>query len=582
MPTITINARECEFEPGQTILQVANAHGVKIPYYCYHDALSVPAQCRICLAEIWAPNPRNEGRLEPFMGGKLMPTCSTVATDGMVVRSDSPKSVANQKAVMEYLLINHPLDCPVCDQAGECELQDYSYRYGRGASRFEEVKVKQPKKNLGPHVWLYADRCIMCTRCVRFTQEVPGTGEIGIISRGNKAEIDVFDGAPLVNELSANVIDLCPVGALLDKDFLFTQRVWFLKRTPSIDPITASGDNIWIEHNEGRIYRLKPRENKVINRWWMTDEVRYGWKFVHSDRRLTTPMRRVHGALSESDRPRAYEAAIAGIRGAGDAGKRLALVLSPMLACEEAYALATLARELDQHAIIGLGPVPTSGEDRAYPPDKKPGDEGAYVVRAEKAPNARGIRRVIEGVTGSPATAYNDLLPRLRDAGAVILTGNYPSEWATDELLGAISDAFVVVIDTLRGSHTDAGDVVLPSVTWAEKGGTFENADGVLQSFERAIPPLGGAKSEGQLALELAAAARGEPTRDEAAIEVVDEQPGRVPEATTLGVSTAGVFKPAEWRARMGETHESLRPLAETSPPETRVRLHPDMEVVEL
>ena len=582
MPTITINAHMCEFEPGQTILQVANANDVKIPYYCYHDALSVPAQCRICLAEIWAPNPRNEGKLEPYMGGKLMPTCSTAATDGMVVRSNSPKSVANQKAVMEYLLINHPLDCPVCDQAGECELQDYSYRYGRGASRFQEVKVKQPKKNLGPHVYLYADRCIMCTRCVRFTQEVPGTGEIAIVSRGNKAEIDVFDGVPLANELSANVIDLCPVGALLDKDFLFTQRVWFLKRSPSIDPLTASGDNIWIEHNEGRIYRLKPRENRAINQWWMTDEVRYGWKFVHAENRLTTPMRRVHGALSESDRPRAYEAAISGIRGAVDAGKRLALMLSPMLGCEEAYALATLARELDPQAVIGLGPVPVAGEDRAYPPSKKPGDDGAYVVRAEKAPNARGVRRVIEAVTGSPAASFADTLPKLRDAGAVLLTGNYPSQWATDDLLGAIANAFVVAIDTLAGPHADAADVVLPSVTWAEKGGTFENADGVLQSFERAIPPLEGARSEGQLALELMAAAKGDPTRDESELEVVDEQPGRVPAATTRRVSAAGTFKAADWRARMGEAHESLRPLADAAPPETRVRLHPDMEVVEL
>ena len=175
MPTLTIDGQVCDFEKGQTILQVANAHGITIPQYCYHDGLSIVASCRICLAEVWAPNPRNEGKIEPMP--KLVPTCQTPAGEGQVVYTDSPKSIANQKAVMEYLLINHPLDCPVCDQAGECLLQDYSYDYGRGVSRFEESKVKQPKKNLGPHVYLYADRCIMCSRCVRFCREVTGTSE---------------------------------------------------------------------------------------------------------------------------------------------------------------------------------------------------------------------------------------------------------------------------------------------------------------------------------------------------------------------------------------------------------------------
>ena len=229
MPSITIDGKVCEFEPGQTILQVANAHDIKIPQYCYHDAMSVVASCRICLAEVWAPNPRNEGKLEAIP--KLIPTCQTGAGDGQVVYTDSPKAVANQKAVMEYLLINHPLDCPVCDQAGECDLQDYSYEYGRGVSRFEETKVKQPKKDVGPNVLLYSDRCIMCTRCVRFTREVSGTSELIVEGRGNQEQIDTFPGKALDNPLASNVIDLCPVGALLDKDFLFAKRVWDLTPT---------------------------------------------------------------------------------------------------------------------------------------------------------------------------------------------------------------------------------------------------------------------------------------------------------------------------------------------------------------
>jgi len=332
MPTITINGVVCEFTKGQKILEIANQNSAKIPYYCYHDALSIPAQCRICLGEIWAPNPRNEGKLEPQMGGKLQPTCSTEATDGMVVYTDNPRAVANQKAVMEFLLINHPLDCPVCDQAGECDLQDFSFEYGRGVSRFQETKVKQPKKDLGPHVYIYSDRCIMCTRCVRFTREVAGTGELHIAGRGNKSEIDVFPGVALANELSANVIDLCPVGALLDKDFLFAQRVWFLKGTPSIDGITASGDNITFEHNEGKIYRIKPRTNMAVNKWWITDEVRYGWKHVQEGR-LTSAMRRRFGALDECPAAQAYDAAIEGLTEAKAKGGKLLLVVSPMLSC---------------------------------------------------------------------------------------------------------------------------------------------------------------------------------------------------------------------------------------------------------
>src|SRR5262245_41762070 len=300
MPSITINGTKCEFSAGQTILQVANANGLEIPQYCYHDGLSIVASCRICLVECWAPNPKT-GQLETFMGGKLVPSCQQTASEGMVVHSEPPKSVANQKAVMEYLLINHPLDCPVCDQSGECFLQDYSYQYGRGVSRFEEDKVKNPKKDLGPHVYLYADRCIMCTRCVRFTREVTGTAELCVTGRGNREEIDVFPGRPLDNPLSANVVDLCPVGALLDKDFLFAQRVWFLKSTPSIDGITAGGDNILIEHNDGKVYRVKPRTNMAVNKWWITDEVRYGWKFIHREDRLSGPRRKQFGVQVSTD-----------------------------------------------------------------------------------------------------------------------------------------------------------------------------------------------------------------------------------------------------------------------------------------
>ncbi len=509
-PQVTINGVKCPFTPGQTILQIANAAAVDVPQYCYHDGLSIVASCRICLCEVWAPNPKT-GQLEPFMGGKLIPSCQQTASDGMVVYTDSPKAVGNQKAVMEYLLINHPLDCPVCDQSGECFLQDYSYQYGRGVSRFQEQKVKQPKKDLGDHVVLYSDRCIMCTRCVRFTREVTGTGELMVMGRGNKEEIDVFPGVPINNELSANVVDLCPVGALLDKDFLFQQRVWFLKETPSIDPLTASGDNIWIHHNEGKVYRVKPRANAKVNKWWITDEVRYGWKFVHSPDRLTTATRKQYGVAAESDFGRAYEITVDGLTKAAQSGKRVALMVSPMLSCEDAYLLARAVLEIDPKAVLGLGPVPVKGADKVFPPKADENSPKAFKLYAEKAPNARGVRRVLTALAPVGATVldHDQFLKALgkgsgaSDIGAVVVTGNYPSDWVTSELSECLGGKFLVLIDTLKGSLTDRADVVFPSVTWAEKSGTFENARNMIQAFEKAITAVDTARSEAQIGLDL-------------------------------------------------------------------------------
>lgn len=588
MPSITINGSECTFEPGQTILQVANSNDIEIPYYCYHDALSIPAQCRICLAEIWAPNPRNDGKLEPFMGGKLLPTCSTPASDGMVVRSDSPKAVANQKAVMEFLLINHPLDCPVCDQAGECELQDYSFKYGRGTSRFEESKVKQAKKDLGPHVYLYSDRCIMCTRCVRFTREIPGTGEITIAGRGNKSEIDVFPGVALANELSANVIDLCPVGALLDKDFLFTQRVWFLKKTPSIDGLTSSGDNIWVEHNEGKVYRFKPRDNAQINKHWITDEVRYGWKFVHSAGRITQPLRRQYGTLVDGDWNRVYDDAVAGIEAATATGQPLALLASPMLSSEDAFSLAMAAKSLSDNVIVGLGPVPRQGEDKVFPPTAGPEDPKRFVMRAEKAPNARGVRRVLEAVFGQ-VHDFDAFTGAVGGAGAVILTGNYPSRWTTDALTSAIDGVYTVLIDTLASDLFDQADVVLPSCTWLEKTGSFENATETIQAFEQAIPVVGSAKSEGQIGRDLLTVLNSEEAEQPVfdgyveGLTIVDEQAGQVPTAKQRVMRPTHVFNPVDARGDMASQYPALGAfLTDIQTPAAETKQRADVEMIEL
>ena len=591
MPSITINGVKADFTPGEMILQVANrlrdqGLGSEIPQYCYHDGLSIVASCRICLGEAMAPNPKT-AQLEAYMGGKLFPTCQTPAIDGMVVSTDSPKAVQNQKAVMEFLLINHPLDCPVCDQSGECFLQDYSYEFGRGVSRFEEQKVKQPKKDIGPHVYLYSDRCIMCTRCVRFTREITGTGELSVQGRGNKEEIDTFPGVPLANELSGNVVDVCPVGALLDKDFLFAQRVWFLKETPSIDGLTAGGDNISVYANQGQVYRVKPRANPKVNRWWISDEVRYGWKFVHAENRLRTPLRRQFDTLVECDYTRAYDELIEGVRAATKDGKRLAVVVSPMLSCEEAFLLGRLARRLDDQALLAVGPIPRSGQDKVFPPGAQEDSPRAFKVYAEKAPNARGVRRALEGVLApSHVATFEAMLDMLKrgNVGAVVLTGNYPSEWATPDLKAALAGKFVGVIDTLASDLLEQANVVIPGATWLEKAGTFENARGMIQAFEQAIPVIELAKAEGQIALDVRAVLDGRGAPDEQVVPVVViSTPGQVAAGAQVAAPLGAMFNAADVRRQMAESSPALGVFATgVSHGVPEIKQKPDMELVEI
>lgn len=466
------------------IIAACHAAGIDVPHYCYHPGMSIVASCRICLVEV-------EGI------PKLVPACQTPVRDGMVVHVTSTKAVANQKQVMEYLLVNHPLDCPVCDQAGECLLQDYSYEYGRSQSRFEEDKHKKPKKDIGLNVLLYNDRCIMCTRCVRFTREISGQAELYVDGRGHREEIDIFPGKPLDNKLSGNVVDLCPVGALLDKDFLFTQRVWLLKSTPSVSPADAGGENIYIHWNEGVVYRIKPRYNPDVNTWWISDDTRYSYKPVHSELRLKQPMVKVMGAPSRVSFNEALDAADAEMRkiakekGAGS----LAVVLSPMMASEEAYLLGKYILGLDAKAKFVLGPVPTQADETFQHYNTK---KETFRIQGEKVPNRRGIERVAE-MLGVTLTTWGDFSNSAPAAGTWIV-GGYLSSWATigGELPKALRGGFRVVQDILVSPLAEQAEVLLPSAAWAEKSGSWENYQGRIQAFEKAIPAPGLARAEGE------------------------------------------------------------------------------------
>ncbi|HEV2295502.1 MAG TPA: 2Fe-2S iron-sulfur cluster-binding protein [Tepidisphaeraceae bacterium] len=489
MPKITVDGKTIDAKDRQMILQACIDSGIAVPHYCYHPGLSIPASCRICLVEV-------EGL------PRLVPSCQTPVRDGMVVHSTSPKAIANQKQVMEYLLINHPLDCPVCDQAGECYLQDYSYEYGRSQSRFEEDKVKNPKKDVGENVLLYADRCIMCTRCVRFTREVSGTSELFVEGRGHKEEIAIFPGKPLDNKLSGNVVDLCPVGALLDKDFLFKQRVWLLKEAPSISPVDSGGENIYLHYNQAVIYRVKPRYNPEVNHWWISDDTRYSYKAVHDENRLRGTKRMQYGSQIDTSDTRAIEEADEGLKqvvkesGPGS----LYAMLSPMMANEEAWLLGTYLRSIDPQAVLILGPVPTTGHDEVF---KSPQTgKTTFTIKAEKVPNAAGIRRVM-GMLGGPNADFEGMVASATDELKKLkggwIVGGYLSAWLPKEQPALFKKGFRVVQDIFPSALSAAADVLLPAAAWAEKDGSWENFAGKIQPFAAAVPPPEGARREGDV-----------------------------------------------------------------------------------
>ncbi len=497
MPKIIIDGKPIECRKGLSVLQAALEAGFNIPHYCYHPGLSVVASCRLCLMEMKMPHPKTQ---EAVWAPKLFPSCQTPVRDGLEVRFDSDAVRENQKRVMEFYLLNHPLDCPVCDKAGECYLQDYSEHFGSPSSRMVEDKQKNPKKDIGPHTLLYQDRCVLCSRCVRFVDEIAGTRELAVVNRGSRGEIDVFPGQPLDNPLQGNVVDLCPVGALLNKDFLFKQRVWMLRSAKSVSPADSRGQTIWIDYNEQGIHRLRPRFNEKVNEWWISDEARFGWKYVHRPDRLNQPRVRDAGgrrpetwqALPDLLRKRFSAAAEA------DGGAAVAVILSPMMSCEEAWLLAGFIRGVAPQATLALGHVPIIGHDQTFPK--------GFVIKAEKCPNRRGVETIIEGFGGRTA-AFRELLGGAAEGAykAAYVVGGYPEAWVTDDIARALAKIeFLVVHDLFPSALDDHAAVQVPAATWAEREGSFMNCDGLVQPFERAIPPLEGVKADGQFLYELA------------------------------------------------------------------------------
>src|SRR5262245_12139783 len=293
MATVFVNDKPVDIGGDKlNLIQAAERGGVFIPRYCWHPALSVVASCRMCLVEVGERKPDGTVQMQP----RVVPACQTPAKDGTVVVTNSPKAVHAQQQTLESLLLNHPLDCPVCDKAGECLLQDFSYRFGRSTSRMIDEKNLPPNKpDIGEHISLFTDRCIMCSRCVRFTREVSGTAELQVVNRGDHSEIDVFPGEPLDNKLASNVVDLCPVGALCSKDFLYKHRVWNLKSRHSVCADCSTGCSIHLDANKNIVYRLRPRSNPQAQGDFMCDDGRLGYHYINSVERFLRPTVRRDG-----------------------------------------------------------------------------------------------------------------------------------------------------------------------------------------------------------------------------------------------------------------------------------------------
>ncbi|PON14178.1 NADH-quinone oxidoreductase subunit G [Candidatus Entotheonella serta] len=471
---LTIDGKKITARDEATIIQAAYEAGITIPHYCYHPKLSIAGNCRMCLVEL-------EGR------PKLEISCNTPVGDDMVVFTNSDRVVEGRRGVLEFLLINHPLDCPICDQAGECGLQDYYMQYGLNKSRFQEEKVHKNKVvDFGPDIVFDGERCILCTRCVRYTQEITQTNELGIFNRGDTVEISTFPGKQLDNPYAGNVVDVCPVGALTSKDFRFKMRVWFLKEAKSICPGCSRGCNINVHYNQDRVYRLKPRQNDDVNELWLCDAGRYGYKSIN-DQRVPHPMVRQGDALAQTDLQTALSQASHALE--QHAGDGVGIIAAPQGTNEDLYLLSKLANRVSTTAqvLLYLG---------------EPGDEDDFLIRADKNPNAQGAEAL-----GFPAPASTDATAALAQA---IEQGSIKVLYAIDtdleaafgadvvERLAAKLDCLIVQTSNERPGWQFA-HVVLPSAVYAERDGTFTNFEGRVQRLNPAFAPRGEALPAWQL-----------------------------------------------------------------------------------
>ncbi len=465
MAKITIDDKTYEVDSKLTVIQASAAQGIEIPHFCWHPKLSVAGNCRMCLVEI-----------EKMP--KLAIACATQVADGMVIKTQSERVIKARQAVMEFLLINHPLDCPICDEAGECKLQDYSYKHSAGYSRFEEDKVHKPKRvSLGPHVMLDVERCIMCSRCVRFADEIAKQPVLTFTERGDHVVLTTFPGTELDNAYSMNVIEICPVGALTSRDFRFKSRVWEMSATESICIGCARGCNmnIWVRNNE--ILRLTPRHNEEVNSYWMCDYGRLEtFKFVNGERRLDGPMLRKDGVLTKVSWDEAIARAASELKSFKKS--EIAGIASAFATNEDNYTFQKLMREI-------LG---TKNID--FVRHIKEGDQDDFLIREDKAPNSRGMEEVV----ARSADDGLDLREIIRGIADKTIKALYVLEdniVAIPEIRSVLPNLELLIVHAFEHNETtELADIVLACSTYAEKNGTFINFQSRVQRIRPAVAIL--------------------------------------------------------------------------------------------
>lgn len=458
MPKLVIDGKDFEFKPGETVIQVADRNGIEIPRFCYHPGLTVVAQCRMCAVEI-----------EKMP--KIQTACSTPASDGMVVHTNSPRVKSAQSSCMEFLLINHPLDCPICDESGECELQNNSFKFGAPDTKYDLEKRTYVDLDMGPVIKKNMNRCIHCTRCIRFCDEVGGYREMVALKRGNSTEIVTVDGAPLQTQYAGNLADICPTGSLTIKDFRFKKRAWFLKKTKSICEGCSQGCNVEIHQENNMVYRTLPRENMSINKWWICDEGRFNFHYVHSEKRILEPVSLKNKKWQPTDWRSGVDQARSQLT-----GKVLVLVGSD-LTLEEMKAIVKWAQtEFKDSAIFHYG---TEGITKAS--DDKAEDK--ILRRTSKTSNLHGAEKL--GIKGWDGHGKYDNAIVFRGGRARMLM-DLPKQ-----VSGSIIGVGVFNSDAAAESY----DLVLPGLSFVEKSGTIINWQGVEQKIMKSIEPVGQSRS---------------------------------------------------------------------------------------
>jgi NADH-quinone oxidoreductase subunit G len=463
MPKIVIDGSEFEFNPGQTVIQVAAENGIDIPHFCWHPCLSVSGNCRMCLVEI-----------EKMP--KLAISCSTLAADGMVVYTKSEKTIKARNAVMEFFLINHPLDCPICDEAGECKLQDYAYSHSVGESRFTEVKNNKKKRvPLGPYVMFDGERCISCSRCIRFCDEIAGERQLTFVQRGDRVTITTYPGKSLDNPYSLNVTDICPVGALTNRDFRFKSRVWEMSSTKSICSGCSRGCNIdiWVRNNEA--LRLTPRFNNEVNSYWMCDNGRLNtFKFVNSEDRVEGPFLRREGNLIKTGWDEAIAFAVSELKSFGK--DEIAFIGSAFATNEDNYIFARFAK-----SIIGSRHVD-------FMPHIKRGESDKLLITEDKSPNSLGAFLV--GIQpGKGGLGFDGIIQAIKEGkikAVYMLEDDIIS--ARPELEPVFAKLDLLIVHATNFNKTTAlAELVLPASSYAEKHGSFVNFEGRVQRIRTAV-----------------------------------------------------------------------------------------------